>query len=223
MISELLPLLKKLEDLLIKKLKFMNNKNQSFSEISKAYLNHLQDSFTDDIFNQIEKLSNHLYRVWTESKSIYICGNGGSGANAIHIANDLHYGAGACGDPPSVKGLKVEALTSNSAIITCLGNDIGYENIFSHQLKNKASNGDLLIALSGSGNSQNIVNALVMAKQLGVYSYAILGYSGGKSLTYADSSIHFQVNDMQIAEDTQLIVGHLCMQWLTKNKPNFDD
>ena len=55
------------------------------------------------------------------------------------------------------------------------------------------------------------------------YSYAILGYSGGKSLNYADSSIHFQVNDMQIAEDTQLIVGHMCMQWLTRNKPNFDD
>ena len=94
---------------------------------------------------------------------------------------------------------------------------------FSHQLRNKASKGDLLIVLSGSGNSQNILNALEMAKKIGVYSYAILGYSGGKCLSLADCSIHFSINDMQIAEDTQLIVGHLCMQWLTKNKPFLKD
>ena len=65
----------------------------------------------------------------------------------------------------------------------------------------------------------NICRALETASNLGVYSHAILGYSGGKSLDLADNPIHFPIEDMQIAEDTQLIVGHICMQWLTKNKP----
>ena len=197
----------------------MNKINRNFYRFSSNYLDTLHSSFNEDIFIKVEKLASHLKKVWKEGKNIYICGNGGSGANAIHLANDLHYGAGACGKKPIVKGLKVEALTANSAVITCLGNDIGYDMIFSHQLINKASKGDLLIALSGSGNSQNILNALETAKEIGMYSYAILGYSGGKSLTLANCPIHFQINDMQIAEDTQLIVGHLCMQWLTENKP----
>ncbi len=197
----------------------MDYLNKNFSENAKKYVDKLHSTFTDDVFIKIEQLSNHLLKIWQEEKNIYICGNGGSAANAIHIANDLHYGAGACGSSPTIKGLKVEALTSNSAILTCLGNDIGYQNIFSHQLNNKAKEGDILIALSGRGNSQNILNVLEIAKKIKVYSYAILGFNGGKSLKIADCPIHFLIDDMQMAEDTQLIVGHLCMQWLTANKP----
>ena len=69
----------------------------------------------------------------------------------------------------------------------------------------------------------NEVKPLLTAKKIGVYSFAILGFNGGKCLNYADSPIHFLIDDMQIAEDTQLIVGHLCMQWLTRNKPTFMD
>lgn len=201
----------------------MNLLNKNFFESSQQYLDSLHAVFTPDIISQIELLAKHLRRCWESEKNIFICGNGGSAANAIHIANDLHYGAGACGSSASIKGLKVEALTSNSAVITCLGNDIGYENIFSHQLINKASKDDLLIVLSGSGNSQNIINSLLVAKKIGLFSFAILGFNGGKCLNYADSVIHFLIDDMQIAEDTQLIVGHLCMQWLSRNKPKFQD
>ena len=151
----------------------------------------------------------------------FICGNGGSAGNAIHMANDFHYGVGACGDSTITKGLKVEALPSNSAVITCLANDIGYENIFSHQLVNKATEGDILIVLSGSGNSPNICNALKTANKIGMISYGILGFNGGKAYNLASFPILFEIDDMQIAEDTQLIVGHLCMQWLAINKPNF--
>ena len=199
----------------------MNYVDKEFLDQSQNYLDKLHSVFNQKIYKDIEKLAKHLYKVWEQEKNIYICGNGGSAANAIHIANDLHYGAGACGKSSAVKGLKVEALTSNSAVLTCLGNDIGYDNIFSHQLNNKASAGDILIVLSGSGNSPNILNVLEMAKRMGIFSYAILGFSGGKCLEYADFPIHFSINDMQIAEDTQLIVGHICMQWLTKNKPKF--
>lgn len=201
----------------------MNNNKLNFIEYSKNYVEKLNSTFNDHIFYQVEKLSNDLKKVWSKENCLFICGNGGSAANAIHMANDFHYGVGACGNSPFTKGIKVEALTSNSAVLTCLANDIGYENIFSHQLENKATAGDLLIVLSGSGNSKNVCKAIKTAKKIGVYSYAILGFSGGECLKSADCSIHFPVDDMQIAEDTQIIVGHLCMQWLTKNKPIFKE
>ena len=199
----------------------MENQKTNFSTDSKKYLDQLRIIFSDQILVKVEKLAAHLYQIWKEDRNLFICGNGGSAANAIHMANDFHYGVGACGEPPHTKGLKVEALTSNMGVVTCLANDIGYENIFSHQLNNKARPGDLLIVLSGSGNSQNICNVLETANKSNVFSYAILGFDGGKSLEIADCPIHFAVNDMQIAEDTQLIIGHLCMQWLTRNKPQF--
>jgi D-sedoheptulose 7-phosphate isomerase len=104
-------------------------------------------------------------------------------------------------------------------VLTCLANDLGYESIFSEQLAVQAQAGDLLIALSGSGNSPNIVRVIEQAKVMGVKSYAILGFTGGKCKELADMPIHFPVNDMQIAEDMQLIVGHMMMQWLYSNRP----
>ena len=197
-----------------------NTNNTKFISFAKDYLLRLNNTFDDQIFLQIEKLANDLKYIWMSKKNIFICGNGGSAANAIHMANDFHYGIGACGPPPSLPGLNVEALSSNNAIITCLGNDIGFEHIYSNQIEVKANKSDLLIVLSGSGNSENVINAINKAKSKGVKTYAIVAFSGGICKEIAHESIHFKINDMQIAEDAQLVVGHLCMQWLTNNKPN---
>lgn len=159
-----------------------------------------------------------LQEAWFNKRQVFICGNGGSAANALHIANDFHYGIGACGPEPKLPGLRVEALTANTGILTCLANDTGYENIYAHQLLVKANPSDLLIVLSGSGGSLNVVNALKTAHRLEMTSYAIVAFDGGECAKLADHLIHFPIKDMQIAEDTQLIVGHLCMQWLSTYK-----
>ena len=99
-------------------------------------------------------------------------------------------------------------------------NDAGYENIYSHQLQVKGRQNDLLIVLSGSGNSPNVVRALDTARTLGMQSFAILAFNGGRCKSAADVAIHFQIHDMQIAEDTQLVIAHICMQWLNRNKPS---
>jgi D-sedoheptulose 7-phosphate isomerase len=104
-------------------------------------------------------------------------------------------------------------------VLTCLANDEGYEEIFSLQLAVLGRKDDVLIALSGSGNSPNIVKALEQAKKMGIKTYAILGYKGGKAKALADVAIHFVVDDMQISEDMQLVVGHMIMQWLYQNRP----
>ena len=111
--------------------------------------------------------------------------------------------------------MKVEALSANPAVMSCLANDIDFSEIFSEQLLVKAEAGDLLLVLSGSGNSPNVVRALEVANKIGMKTFAILGYSGGKCAELAQVPIHFRIEDMQIAEDLQLIVGHMCMQWLS--------
>ena len=194
--------------------------NSAFKESAFSYLERLQGCFNTKNLDAIENLANDLHQAWINGKNVYICGNGGSAANAIHIANDLHYGIGACGPGTKLPGLRVEALPANSGVITCLANDTGYENIYSHQLEVKSREGDVLIALSGSGNSPNIIKALETANQSRLKTYAIVAFDGGHCKKVAKTAIHFEINDMQIAEDTQLVVGHLCMQWLNAHKPD---
>ena len=176
------------------------------------YSNRLQDILATADWSGVGLLGKDMLRCWQEKRQVFFCGNGGSAGNAIHLANDFLYGIA----KKTGCGLKVHALSANPAVMTCLANDVGYESIFSEQLAVQAQSGDLLIALSGSGNSPNIVRAIEQAKTIDVQSYAILGFSGGQCKELADVSIHFPVNDMQIAEDLQLIVGHMLMQYLWK-------
>jgi len=185
--------------------------------IISNYSKSIQKILTDPVFEaQVVSLAEELRNAWIDSKTIYFCGNGGSAGNATHLANDFLYGAGVTNGI----GLRVESLSANTAVITCLGNDIGYENIYSEQLRVKANSGDVLITLSGSGNSANIVNALEMGNKLGMKTFAILGFFGGRAKSIANYPIHFEVHDMQVSEDIQMIIGHICMQWLYANPIN---
>ena len=195
----------------------MNNKND-FNLFVNAYLANLGACFTDQKILQIFELAKSLKEAWKNGNRIFLCGNGGSAGNAIHIANDFIYGTGACGSGPTLPGLRVTALPANPAVLTCLGNDTGFENIFAHQINVQSDKNDILIALSGSGNSMNIVRALEIANSKGLKTFAILAFDGGKCINIAKNPIHFETDDMQIAEDLQLIIGHLCMQWLSLNK-----
>ena len=168
------------------------------------------DNFAWEIAHQ---LTLSLQEAWRNNNTVFICGNGGSAGNAIHLANDFNYGI----DKINGIGLRGEALPANASVLTCLANDEGYDSIFSQQLKVKANQNDVLIVLSGSGKSQNVVKALEVSNDIGMSSFAILGYSGGRCKELAKYPIHFEIEDMQIAEDLQLIVGHMCMQWLVGN------
>ena len=179
------------------------------------YASRLQASLATADWSGVAQLAADIHACWLEKKQVFFCGNGGSAGNAIHLANDLLYGIA---KRPG-GGLRVNALSANPAVITCLANDIGYDRIYSEQLSVLANPGDVLIVLSGSGNSPNIVAALEQAKAMKVKSYAILGFAGGRCKELADVPIHFPVDDMQISEDLQLVVGHMLMQWLYANRP----
>ena len=166
----------------------------------------------------VAMLVNDMRAAWVEGRQVFLCGNGGSAGNAVHLANDLVYGVA----KRSGGGMRALALPANTSVMTCLANDIGYDKIFCEQLAVQGREGDLLIALSGSGNSPNIVSAIERARAMKIKSYAILGYGGGRCKDLADVAIHFPVDDMQIAEDMQLVVGHMVMQWLYENRPQPD-
>ncbi len=181
-----------------------------------AYSTRLQQVLATADWSAVALLADDLLTCWKNKNRVFLCGNGGSAGNAIHLANDFLYGVA----KQHGAGIKVMALSANSAVMSCLGNDLGYEHIFSEQLAVQGQAGDVLIALSGSGNSPNIVRAVEQANSMQVKSYAILGFSGGKCKDLADVAIHFPVDDMQIAEDLQLIVGHMLMQWLYTHRPS---
>ncbi len=164
----------------------------------------------------VAKLAQAIHQRWEQGGGVYFCGNGGSAGNAIHLANDFLYGIA----KRTGGGLRVHALPANAAVLTCLANDVGYENIFSEQLAVFGRSGDLVVVLSGSGNSPNVVKLLKQAKDMGIETCAVLGYDGGKCKEIADIVVHFPVDDMQISEDLQLIVGHMLMQWLWLNRPD---
>ena len=184
------------------------------NKMKKMYLDYAESLKANiDLidWSSLSILSSEIRKVWREGKHVFICGNGGSAANAMHIANDFIYGIA-----PNEGGLKVEALTANTAVLTCLANDLSFEDIFSHQLHVKAAAGDLLICLSGSGNSPNIIKAIEKAKSLNVKTFGVLGFDGGKALNLVDHALHFNVDDMQISEDLQLIIGHILMKDLSQ-------
>jgi D-sedoheptulose 7-phosphate isomerase len=180
-----------------------------FASIS-SYATQLADVLRGFDWATVENLASDLLQVWKNRSAVWICGNGGSAANAVHWANDFLY--------PVAKrashGIRIHALNANPSVLTCLGNDLGYNEIFAYQLRTLAAPGDMLIVLSGSGNSANILKALNTARALGVKSYAILGFDGGAAKALADLSIHFEVDNMQIAEDVQMVICHALVQTL---------
>ena len=194
----------------------MNAPFQSTALFCADYAARLGTVLQNADWSDVARLGEELLSCWRTGRQVFICGNGGSAGNAVHLANDFLYGI----SKTAGSGLRVTALPANTAVITCLANDEGYDHIYSMQLAVQARKDDVLIVLSGSGNSPNIVNVLEQARKMGVKSYAILGYTGGKAKGLSDTPIHFAVDDMQIAEDLQLVAGHMIMQWLYQNRPD---
>jgi len=163
-------------------------------------------------WSSVKLLAKELDRCWKENNQLLICGNGGSGANAEHIANDLLYGV----SKKLGEGIRCKALTANGAVLTCLANDEGYENVFAYQLAVDANNKDILLVLSGSGNSPNVLMAIAEAKRRDMKTFGILGFGGGRAKAMLDVAIHTPINDMQVSEDIQMIILHTLSQWLYK-------
>jgi D-sedoheptulose 7-phosphate isomerase len=155
---------------------------------------------------EIEALADALYQRYENGKFVYIIGNGGSGANASHLCEDL--GKSTVDDFENQKRLKVLSLTDNTPYILAWANDTSYDRIFVEQLKNFGQPGDLLIAISGSGNSPNVLKAVEWANNHQIETFGITGYDGGKLRKLAHKNLHCDLNDMGTVESLHMIVFH---------------
>ncbi len=151
-------------------------------------------------------------------RKIFVAGNGGSGATAAHYSCDLSLGVSKINYLDNYDRFNVISLTTNLPLILAIANDYGYDEIFKQQLINLANAGDILIAISGSGNSKNIIKAVKYAKGNGIITIGICGYDGGKLKETADYSIHVESNLMEACEDIHSIIGHFIALWLRENQ-----
>ena len=154
---------------------------------------------------QIGRIVEHVRRARDAGKRIYAIGNGGSASTASHFVNDMGKGASVGRD----KRFKVVPLTDNVEWMTALSNDLCYEDVFVEQLRNFAEPGDLLIAISGSGNSENVLRAVSYAKEVGCQTMGLSGFGGGKLKDLADECIVVDSDHMGRVEDMHLILQHV--------------
>lgn len=171
-----------------------------------AYLSRLQHEVARLDTNAIEALADAIYKRYLSGRFVYIIGNGGSAANASHLCEDL--GKSTVVDFENQKRLKVLSLTDNTPYILAWANDTNFERIFVEQLKNFAEPGDLLIAISGSGNSQNVIAAVEWANAHRLETFGITGYNGGRLLGLAHDSLHCRIDDMGMVESLHQIAFH---------------
>ena len=164
----------------------------------------------DSILKSIEMITNAIY----SDKKIITCGNGGSASTASHFITDWNK----MYNLSSGKKFRGISLTDNIGLITAFGNDVNYNEVFSGQLKAIMDEGDVLVAVSGSGNSPNIIEAINTAKSLKGKVIGVLGYDGGKALNLCDEVFHCPSWDMQICEDIHLSFGHLVMKTICSSK-----
>jgi D-sedoheptulose 7-phosphate isomerase len=171
------------------------------------YLKAVQATINDLDPAVLGSFANHLESAYNNSQTIYIIGNGGSAANASHFAQDL--AKGIFFEKPVTKTMKAISLTDNIAHITAIANDTGYQNIFSAQLNTYAQDSDVLICISGSGNSENIVEAVKAAKQKNMFVIGVTGFDGGQLKTMANFSVHVPLHEMCTVESIHSIIFHL--------------
>ena len=164
---------------------------------------------TIESLNREELLSvvNAFLDVYEKEGTIYVFGNGGSASTASHMANDYNKGLNEFLD----KKFRSVCLNDNVATLMSIANDISYEEVFRMQLRGKLEEKDLVVGISGSGNSMNVINAISYAKEMGVKTVGLCGYEGGKLKALSDVVLHVKLNNMQIVEDIHLIFNHLLM------------
>lgn len=176
----------------------------------QQYLARCSEEFGRLDLSQTAGLADEIYSAYQDGRFVFICGNGGSGSNSSHFCEDLGKSTLRREDftNDSVKRLKVLSLTDNTPYILAWGNDEGFDRVFVEQLKNFASPDDVLIAISGSGNSPNILNAVEWGNRHNLRTWGITGYSGGKLKSLGKNNLHVPLDDMGMVESIHLVLFH---------------
>ncbi len=178
-------------------------------EYVDRYLRRLQDAINGLPHEQLYQLGEILLRAYRNDKQVFVMGNGGSSSTASHMAADLAKNT----IGPNMRRFRIMSLNDNAAIMTALANDLGYENVFSEQLTSLVRAGDVLIAVSASGNSSNILGAMSYARDRGAEVVGLFGFDGGRALALADLAIVVPSDDYGVVEDLHLVINHILVDF----------
>ncbi|MEW6755037.1 MAG: SIS domain-containing protein [Candidatus Latescibacterota bacterium] len=181
----------------------------------RGYLQELSAAVAGLDLDGVRRIRDLCQTAREQGRQVFTCGNGGSAATASHLANDLGKGA-SCGRQ---QRFRVTALTDCVPWLTALANDISYEAVFAEQLRNLGQPGDLLIAISGSGNSPNVLAAVAAARELGMTSVGLTGFGGGKLARLVDVPLVVGCSHMGRVEDVHLVVAHLICYYFMEQAP----
>lgn len=192
---------------------------EQFKNFGKMYVEELKGSLDTLDFEVLEKIVSALLSARENGKQVFIFGNGGSASTASHFVSDLNKGATAGCEPSDkrvldVKRFRAISLSDNIPGMTAWANDSSYENIFVEQLKNFLDKGDLVIGISGSGNSKNVLNAIEYANKNGAVTIGLTGYDGGKLKKTAEICFVVKSNSMRRIEDIHLVLEHLMTEYI---------
>ncbi len=178
----------------------------------EEYISDLQGVLERLSLADIRRSIDVVMETYQANRQIFVIGNGGSASTASHIANDLSKGTSV----PGVRRFRVISLTDNVATMTAWSNDVSYDDVFVEQLKNLIDPGDLVIAISASGNSENIIRAIRHAKAIGCKTIGWTGFGGGKLREMADVSVVVDSHEYGPVEDVHLILNHILHSWIRK-------
>jgi D-sedoheptulose 7-phosphate isomerase len=179
-------------------------------EFSADYFKRLSSVIQTLDLAQFARAIEIIERKWKEQKQIIAFGNGGSALTALHFITDWNKAIFKSHGRP----FRGRSLLDNIGLLTALGNDISFQDIFVEQLRNVATPGDLIVAVSGSGNSENVIRAVDYANDIGCETIGLVGFSGGRLKERVSQAVWAPVNDMQLCEDIHSIFGHMVMQKL---------
>ena len=182
-----------------------------FSKQIKDYLELEIKILSELNQKEINNAMNLLEETREKGSNVYVFGNGGSAATASHMENDFNKGV----SEKLKKKYRFHCINANMATIMAIANDNGYACVFEQQLENKITEDDVVIAISGSGNSENVVRAVKYAKKQGCKVIGMTGYSGGELKKLSDISLHVPLDNMQITEDIHIIFNHMMMYILS--------
>ena len=182
----------------------------AYAGTTQDYISRLSAVLTALDRAQVDNAVNVIAEAWRAGRQVITLGNGGSSMTALHFVNDWNKSIFMASGKP----FRGRSLVDNMGLVMSYGNDVSFQDIFVEQLKNLLQAGDLVIAISGSGNSENVIRAVRYANEHGAVTLGLCGYRGGKLKELAQHVVWADVDDMQLSEDVHAIFGHIVMQRL---------
>lgn len=179
----------------------------NFSPGVYEYLGRLKIAIDELDIHQVTQVMDRLLAAYRRRASIYVFGNGGSASTASHFVNDFNKGV----SEQLETGFRFFCLNDNVPTLMAVANDISYNRVFALQLKNYLQPGDVVIAISGSGNSANVIEAVRLANRYGAETIGLVGFDGGRLKELVRHCIHVPADDMQKVEDIHLVINHVMM------------